>query len=279
MSRTSRRSIASEVGRVIYLTLLYEQNKTNKTKTNKTKTNKTKTNKNKTRKYQKIIPLFPKTITNIIPKNTSIFLKKEIQNYFEEIQIKWTHCKRPIAGSYGDFVERSKGRFEIVPPLLLRKKIKKALMQSTLFCKERKRIRQQVGPGCREEWCILPVEPNTPDGAWHRDIFVTKLSKKCKKIFYMTQLLYLDDKADTEFCLGSENDPSNQPEKYEKRTIQAEPCSSIVFDGRMMHRGLKNDSDETRFAIYISYYAPWYQDKESIKKGVLHKDSLCFGKK
>ncbi len=38
----------------------------------------------------------------------------------------------------------------------------------------------------------------------------------------------------------------------------------ILFDGRIIHRGLKNKSNDTRFAIYICYYKKSYYDEESI---------------
>jgi hypothetical protein len=53
--------------------------------------------------------------------------------------------------------------------------------------------------------------------------------------------------------------------------IKSNPLSSVIFDGRTLHKGLENNTKETRYAIYISYHTPSYIDKESILEHVLHK--------
>jgi hypothetical protein len=42
----------------------------------------------------------------------------------------------------------------------------------------------------------------------------------------------------------------------------------------MLHKGMGNNTNQTRYAIYISYYMSSYVDKESIKKPVLNKEKL-----
>jgi ectoine hydroxylase-related dioxygenase (phytanoyl-CoA dioxygenase family) len=116
---------------------------------------------------------------------------------------------------------------------------------------------------------ILPVEPNTKSGNWHRDIFVTHKHDFRKPPFYITQLIYLDDNADTLFCLHSENNPDNNPKKYVIKRIKSHPGSSVVFDGRMLHKGLENNGEKTRYAIYIVCYADSYVDKEAKLETVL----------
>lgn len=72
----------------------------------------------------------------------------------------------------------------------------------------------------------------------------------------------MDNKANTEFCINSQNNSNNNFTKYHKKNIEAESCSSVVFDGRYLHRGLANNSNETRYAIYISYYISSYKNRE-----------------
>jgi hypothetical protein len=110
----------------------------------------------------------------------------------------------------------------------------------------------------------LPIEPHSPNGYWHRDVFFRDPSDYQRKPFYITQLIYLDNKANTEFCMGSRNNPNNNFTKYDRKTITTEPFSSVVFDGRHLHRGLANESEETRYSLYISYYDEFYVDREHI---------------
>lgn len=204
-------------------------------------------------------------------------------SYFEEnIQTKLAKCaKRPIQNRWGDIVERRKGRIELKLPPDIEKTILHKMQKNKLFTKERKKIHQKMrqfwGQPCKEELCLLPVEPRTKNGAWHRDIFIKSREKDFTgPPFYITQIIYLDEKADTCFCLGSETHPVNNPDIYQKKRIEADTGSSVVFDGRMLHKGLENDTDEIRYAIYIAYSAPFYVDKESNRENILTTNkSLC----
>jgi ectoine hydroxylase-related dioxygenase (phytanoyl-CoA dioxygenase family) len=51
---------------------------------------------------------------------------------------------------------------------------------------------------------------------------------------------------------------------YTQNIFQNQKVELILFDGRIIHRGLSNKSTMTRYAIYISYYKKSYIDEESI---------------
>ena len=220
-----------------------------------------------------------KKINNIITKENANKLKEIISEFFEnEILSKINNCPRPVKKTYGDFVERSKGRFEIIPPTPLENKIWKILLENERFLETNNEIKEIITKNngkCIEELCILPVEPNTRGGVWHRDIFLYSKKDFERNPYYITQLIYLDDKANTKFCINSQNNSDNNVELYTKQTIKAQPLSSVIFDGRTLHKGLKNYSKYTRYAIYISYFDSSYVDKESVKPPILHKKTLC----
>ena len=250
-----------------------------KTKRMNKKMNKIK-KKNFTRKksiYETLLQI--KQINNIITKESADKLKEIISPFFEkEVLSKINECPRPIKQKYGDFVERSKGRFEITPPTLLENKIWKILLENEKFLninKEIKEIINKNNKNCKEELCILPVEPNTKTGVWHRDIFIYSKKDFERKPYYITQIIYLDDKANTKFCINSQNNINDNADLYNKKIIKATPLSSVIFDGRTLHMGLKNDAKKTRYAIYISYFDSSYVDKESNKTKILHKQKLC----
>ena len=62
--------------------------------------------------------------------------------------------------------------------------------------------------------------------------------------------------------MHSHHNKNNNFTKYDKKIISADFCSAVVFDGRILHRGLANDSDETRYAIYITYFDSFYTRRE-----------------
>jgi len=237
--------------------------------------NKNKTQKNRTNFFSKINIT---CVNDIIKKKDSIKLNSLISQFFtEEILPTVTKCKRPIKIKYNDFVERSRGRFEITPSKKLKKQIIQILNNNIKFRILNEKLKNTIKhfwSDVTEEICILPLEPNTKDGKWHRDIFVKSKNDFDKNVFYITQLIYLDDISDTEFCLNSQNNINNNDEIYEKKYIQSQKCSSIFFDGRTIHRGLKNESDNIRYAIYISYYKKKYIDNETQLDKKFNKNHL-----
>lgn len=219
-------------------------------------------------------------INNVISQDDNVKLKKIVSSFFKnQILGKIQKCTRPVTEIYGDFVERRKGRFEIIPPKQIETKIWKILFKNNKFVKTNQEITNIIKKnykGCVEELGILPVEPHTENGTWHRDIFVNNPQTDfIKPTFYITQIIYLDDKSNTEFCLNSKNNPDDDSNLYKKFKSEATPTSSIVFDGRTIHKGLKNDTDKIRYAIYISYYSPTYVEQESIKDKIINKGKIC----
>jgi hypothetical protein len=228
----------------------------------------------------KKIPNFPmQKIKSIISKEDAREIRQLVKNFFEnKILDKIKNCPRPVIQKHGDFVERNLGRFEITPTPLLKKQIWKRLLKNDTFVKingETKDFLKKHHNSCKEELCLLPVQPNTKSGTWHRDIFVRSKKDFSMAPFYITQIIYLDDKAGTKFCIGSQNNLSDDHQLYDKKEFKATSLSSILFDGRMLHKGMGNNTNQTRYAIYISYYISSYVDKESIKKPVLNKEKLC----
>lgn len=198
---------------------------------------------------------------------SSILLSDLCKHYFEsEFLPKIAPLSRPLDQKYGDVIERHPGRFEINPPKSVVDSLWLVLRQCPVFEKANRLIRDEIqnfdADNCIEEIGILPVEPHTPPGYWHRDVFSRHESDFQKKPFYYTQLIYLDNKANTEFCVHSSRCRNNNYTKYDRKIVAALPRSSVVFDGRFLHRGLANTSDETRYALYISYYVSSYQDRE-----------------
>ncbi len=191
------------------------------------------------------------------------------RNFFEkDVLVKLKDYPRPITKLYGDLVERKQGRFEITPYANLVEEIYKILKKSSKFVMYNNlainEIKRLTGEDVTEELCLLPVESSVENGNYHRDIFVKSPLDFVTNAFYITHLIYLDNISSTEFCLGSQTNPNDDPENYKKIIIQSGENKMVLFDGRIIHRGLENKSDRTRYALYISYYKKSYVDDETI---------------
>jgi hypothetical protein len=46
----------------------------------------------------------------------------------------------------------------------------------------------------------------------------------------------------------------------ERATMDCAPGDVVVMDGRLLHRGLGNGSDQVRPLVYQSYCRPWYRE-------------------
>ena len=208
-------------------------------------------------------------VKDIITLEQSASLHNIIHSFFENIFLpKIKNMKRPIE-KYRNVIERKLGRFEL-NTISIESSIWDILRSNPFFSIINKLIKENIEKNfvkedniyCIEELGILPIEPNTETGYWHRDVFLQDKTDFIKKPFYITQIIYLDNKANTEFCIKSRNDSNNNFTKYHREVIEADSCSSVVFDGRHLHRGLANESNSIRYAIYISYYVSSYNIRE-----------------
>jgi len=205
---------------------------------------------------------------NVINGECGAKILASLEHFFKtSILKKIAGHERPLVQKYRNFLERSLGRFECYFDKTLEQQIMDHLLLNPRFKDIHNYCIQRIkkhNDGCIEDICFIPVEANTPDGAWHRDTIIeNEITDFERPLYYIGHLIYFDDLANTEFCLNSEHNSNNNADIYEKRMINAETFSSVYFDGRTLHRGLKNNSDNTRYAIYISYIASSYSVKET----------------
>jgi hypothetical protein len=205
---------------------------------------------------------------NVINEETGAKILTSLEDFFKtSILKKIAGYERPLVQKYRNFLERSLGRFECYFDKTLEQQIMDYLLLNPQF----KDIHnycidciKKHNDGCIEDICFIPVEANTPDGVWHRDTIIeNEIADFERPLYYIGHLIYFDNLANTEFCLNSEHNSNNNADIYEKRMINTETYSSVYFDGRILHRGLKNNSAYTRYAIYISYITTSYSVKET----------------
>jgi len=123
-------------------------------------------------------------------------------------------------------------------------------------------IRNHVG--------ALTTTGQCADGGWHRDpgsLFGNEKLDLEIPDFYMTMLVPLDatgaDNGATEFILGSHKmtvEECINAEELRFGMARAEPGSVVLFNGKTLHRGRANYTDNTRAVLYVSNYKTWYND-------------------
>ena len=205
---------------------------------------------------------------NVINGESGAKILASLEEFFKtSILKKIAGHERPLVQKYRNFLERSLGRFECYFDKTLEQQIMGHLLLNPRFKDIHNYCIQRIkkhNDGCIEDICFIPVEANTPDGVWHRDTIIeNEIADFERPLYYIGHLIYFDNLANTEFCLASDHNSNNNADIYEKIMINAETYSSVYFDGRTLHRGLKNNSDNTRYAIYISYIASSYSVKET----------------
>lgn len=126
---------------------------------------------------------------------------------------------------------------------------------------------------------LLMTRGGAADQPWHTDgehLFgpeVPTLPAHCLNVF----LPLVDVNADnggTEFCPGSHFLTAGVPEIYEQSPKHVDEIgwrgrplplavpagSAVIFDYRLLHRGLANRTDRSRPILYLTFAAPWFRD-------------------
>jgi ectoine hydroxylase-related dioxygenase (phytanoyl-CoA dioxygenase family) len=70
----------------------------------------------------------------------------------------------------------------------------------------------------------------------------------------------------TEFMVGSHRQPAKNFGDLELTKAEVPLGSALVFNGKINHRGTKNESLEDRPVIYRVFHKKWYNDQ--FRKGI-----------
>jgi len=122
----------------------------------------------------------------------------------------------------------------------------------------------------------VPADKKSVVGSWHRDtwyLFEEKLDLTLPP-FYLTIFVPLvplnRSNGATEFILGSHKRTyqENQENEGEHATFDTEAGDVIIIDGRIIHRGGANLSDEPRPILYTVYHKLWYHEYQSVPQNL-----------
>ena len=126
----------------------------------------------------------------------------------------------------------------------------------------------------RSYWGAIPSLPGSGPTDLHRDTYPVQNTCEGNDLdqidiqippFYFTVLIPLveitRENGPTEFVKGSHRLTLIDESRITTYSPLLSPGDFVVFDGRTLHRGASNHSQEERLVAYITYVANWYHDQ------------------
>lgn len=194
-------------------------------------------------------------------------MKSEFQVIREVVADKIKNMERPLK-TYSDIAERYLGRLDY-----------RCGFTGLVFDEVAGPIEQlirQMSPQVdfRYYWGAIPSQPGSGPTNMHRDIYsilnTTEGMDLCPldrnlPPYYFTVLIPLmeitRENGPTEFIKESHRRLHVDENGEEIFAPLLSPGDFVVFDGRTLHRGSANYSDEERVLLYMTFVANWYHDQ------------------
>ncbi len=194
-------------------------------------------------------------------------LLKEINQIRQSVMIKINQMERPLR-TYSDIAERQPGRLDY-----------RCGFTSAIFNEMGESIIQLVrrlSPTIdfRHYWGAIPSLSGSGPTDMHRDVYPMLNTLEGNDLdeldislptYYITVLIPLVEitleNGPTEFIKGSHRMPVVDSTKAEIYAPLLSPGDIIIFDGRTLHRGSANRSNQERLIAYMTFLANWYHDQ------------------
>lgn len=208
------------------------------------------------------LPTVQWTTNRFLRTDTPTF-KLDKRLYHEVPMARW--------GGDGAIIELGPGRYDFSSP----ERFGSGALGSVWFRYPepvRALVAQVLGGDYRDSVGALPSNAKSAPGGWHRDIYSLFENEEIDVSlppFYMTMLVPLvelsAENGATEFILGSHRMTLAQAraktgQRPATLLAAAKPRSLILFDGRIIHRGGPNTTQEARPVLYLTYTKRWYND-------------------
>ncbi|CBZ23940.1 conserved hypothetical protein [Leishmania mexicana MHOM/GT/2001/U1103] len=215
-----------------------------------------------------VVPLAEtKTELEQITRDLSTW-KADLLRYFEAL-LKTYECQAEIGGAvpslesgYSNFRQRCSGRFEIIADFITSKVVpliaNAQTVQQTLdalLCN----AQLPVGKKVMSSGCFLSLMGSETQNA-HTDgpalSNVVNLFPYAINVF--VPLISVDSRNGTEFFPRSHILGDQRESKYVSPPVAL--GNALLFDYRVVHRGLRNAKSDPRPCYYVTYSKSWYQD-------------------
>jgi len=204
---------------------------------------------------------------NVINANQIQLMKNEINHIQKIVMSKLNGMKRPIR-TYSDIAERFLGRLDYRCGFTadIFDQVGKSLVNII------KKMSPQID--FRYYWGAIPSLGQTGSTNMHRDVYPILNTTKGVNLgtldlmlppYYFTVLIPLVE-------ITKENGPTVFIKKSHRVAVVDENVSDIyaplltpgdivIFEGRTMHQGSANNTNEERLITYITFVANWYHDQ------------------
>lgn len=206
-------------------------------------------------------------LKNQISAEAILSMKFEIDKIRQYVMARITNMQRPLK-TYSDIAERQINRLDYRCGFTANifQEVSKPIIQ----------IIQSLSPRVdfTYYWGAIPSLPGSGPTDMHRDIYSIYNNSKGNDIdeldvrlppYYFTVLIPLvqltEENGPTEFIKGSHRAKSVDESISETVSPLLAPGDIVVFEGRTLHRGRANQSNEERLIAYITFTAKWYYDQ------------------
>jgi ectoine hydroxylase-related dioxygenase (phytanoyl-CoA dioxygenase family) len=194
-------------------------------------------------------------------------LQAEINKIREEVLKKIEKLPRPLR-TYSDIAERYLGRLD------LRCGFRGAIFDEV--AEPISKLIQELSPlvDFRYYWGAIPSLGGSGPTNMHRDVYPILNNTLGEDLcpldlvlptYYVTVLIPLveitRENGPTEFIKGSNRRLVVDPNQEEIFAPLLSPGDFVLFDGRTLHKGSANNSEEERLVAYITFAAKWYHDQ------------------
>lgn len=204
---------------------------------------------------------------DIITANHILSLKNEINRIQSIIMSKINGMERPL-DTYTDIAERHLGRLDY-----------RCGFNAAIFYEVAASVNKLIrdlSPTIhfRYYWGAIPAVGGSGPTNMHRDVYPILNSSKNSDLsdydihlppYYFTVLIPLvnitKENGPTQFIIGSHTKAVVNEALEKTHAPLLSPGDLLIFDGRTLHQGLPNQTQDERLIAYITYVANWYHDQ------------------
>jgi ectoine hydroxylase-related dioxygenase (phytanoyl-CoA dioxygenase family) len=191
----------------------------------------------------------------------------EVKKIHELVLQRIAPLPRPLT-KHTDFAERKLGRLDY-----------RCGFKADIFAEVAKpitRLIQTISPTIdfKHYWGAIPTEAGAGPIDMHRDVYPLQNTTTGVNLgeldlllppYYFTVLIPLveitNENGPTQFIKGSRRTMCVAVDEAEIYSPLLSPGDVVIFDGRTMHKGSANNTNEQRMIAYITYVAEWYHDQ------------------
>jgi ectoine hydroxylase-related dioxygenase (phytanoyl-CoA dioxygenase family) len=221
---------------------------------------------------------------NFIHANQLHAMRDEIAIIRDIVMRKISTMQRPLKG-YSDIAERDLNRLDY-----------RCGFTAKIFTEVAKPIIEIIhtlspAMAFRHYWGAIPALSGSKETYLHRDIYPILKTTEGVNMgeldamlppYYFSVLIPLiqitKENGPTQLVKGSHRKLIVEENQAEIYAPLLSPGDLLIFDGRVLHRGSANTSNEERLIAYLTFVADWYHDQTFVINDYLFPELAVRGK-